>query len=152
MSEVSMHGKPLHEKVKVLPDSKDPETEAMLDGIVNTLLNLQDPNKQIASTMTNLSHLMQFMDMDDPHIENVITWMKNTLKNENGEPMFSSVIEARKFLQDLKDRKRLKEQLKWRVPSVYERLAAEPNNKKINPMLLRGLSNSSSNNFSRLYA
>lgn len=147
-----MSGKPLHEKAKVLPDSKDPEREALLDGLQNTLLNLQDPNTRLAATMTNLAQLMQFMDMDDPHIDNIITWMKNTLKNESGDPMFSSIIEARKFLQDLKDKKRLKDQLKWRVPSVYERLAAEPSNKEINPMLLRGLSNSSSNNFARLYA
>ena len=160
------HGGALHEKVQRAEDAADEEdvkpvkvdvdpndpSDIIRDGIVKSLLKLKDGDRPLAWTLNTLSELMQYSTGNEKWFDSVVEWMHKTLKKDDGKPMFSSVVEARKFLEDLKNKKKLSKQIKWRVPSVFERLATEPGNKQINPMLIRGLTNSSSNNFNRTYA
>ena len=59
---------------------------------------------------------------------------------------------ARAFLESIRNQKQAAKQLKWRVPSVYQRIQAAEQNKVINPMLIRGLTNSSSSMYNKIFA
>lgn len=130
--------------------------DAAVEAITKGTIGLTPVSKAI----NMLTQITPYMTGDEKWYDNLITWISNnvvddTEKDDEGKPkkLFDgNLAAARAFLENLKNNKRSQQQLKWRVPSVYQRIAAAEQNKTINPMLIRGLTNSSSNQYNKMFA
>ena len=131
-----------------------------LDAAVDAITKGTMGSTPISKAINMLSQITPYMTGDEKWYDNLVNWISNNVvddveKDEKGNPkkLFEgNLAAARAFLENLKDNKRKQQQLKWRVPSVYQRIAAAEQNKTINPMLIRGLTNSSSNQYNKLFA
>jgi hypothetical protein len=130
--------------------------DAAVDAITKGTMGLTPVSKAI-----NLfSQITPYTTGNEKWYDNLVNWISNNVvddveKDDKGNPkkLFDgNLAAARAFLENLKNNKRMQQQLKWRVPSVYQRIAAAEQNKTINPMLIRGLTNSSSNQYNKLFA
>lgn len=139
----------------------DPSISAhALDAAVEAILKGTTGPTPISKAINMFSQITPYMTGDEAWYDNLVTWISDNVvddveKDEKGEPkkLFEgNLTAARAFLENLKNNKRMQQQLKWRVPSVYQRIAAAEQNKTINPMLIRGLTNSSSNQYNKLFA
>lgn len=131
-----------------------------LDAAVEAITKGVNGPTSISKAINMLSQITPYMTGDEKWYDNLITWISNNVvddeeKDDKGNPkkIFNGdLAAARAFLENLKNNKRMQQQLKWRVPSVYQRIAAAEQSKVINPMIIRGLSNSSSNQYNKLFA
>ncbi len=131
-----------------------------LDAAVEAILKGTTGPTPISKAINMFSQITPYMTGNEDWYDNLVTWISNNVvddveKDEDGNPkkLFEgNLTAARAFLENLKNNKRMQQQLKWRVPSVYQRIAAAEQSKVINPMLIRGLTNSSSNQYNKLFA
>lgn len=131
-----------------------------LDAVVEAITKGTTGPTPVSKAINLFSQIMPYMTGDEKWYDNLIKWVSDNViddveKDEQGNPkkLFEgNLAAARAFLENLKNNKRMQKQLKWRVPSVYQRIAAAEQSKVINPMLIRGLTNSSSNQYNKLFA
>ena len=107
--------------------------KANIDNIVKTSIPIID-------TLGAMREIFRLSNIPDEAID-VLAKHLLTLKNTDNEPIFKNELEAKKFLDDVKQgNRKIMEKLKFRSDVVFSRLDtnaahAKPNN----PMLLRGL-------------
>ena len=107
--------------------------KANIDNIVKTSIPIID-------TLGAMREIFKLSNIPDEAID-VLAKHLLTLKNSDNEPIFKNELEAKKFLDDVKQgNKKIMDKLKFRSDVVFSRLDtnashANPNN----PMLLRGL-------------
>ena len=131
-----------------------------LDAAVDAIMRGTSGSTPVSKAISLFSQITPYMTGDEKWYDNLVNWISNNVvddveKDEKGNPkkLFEgNLAAARAFLENLKNNKRMQQQLKWRVPTVYQRIAAAEQNKTINPMLIRGLTNSSSNQYNKLFA
>lgn len=133
-------------------------SEPGLDAVVSAILG-SNADLPVSKALTTFSGITDYMTGNEKWYDSMIKWIgehlvddatkKKIFQDDNG---FVDLAAARAFLESIRNQKQAAKQLKWRVPSVYQRIAAAEQNKTINPMLIRGLSNSSSSQFNKLYA
>lgn len=158
MSELSssMKRKTLDENVALA--SSSPESSSGLDAVVNAILG-SDAEIPMSKALVTFSGISNYITGNEKWYDNMVKWIsehliddatkKKMFQNEDGS---FDLTAARAFLESIRNQKNAAKQLKWRVPSVYQRIKEAEQNKVINPMLIRGLSNSSSNQFNKLFA
>lgn len=107
--------------------------KANIDNIVKTSIPIID-------TLGAMREIFKLSNIPEEAID-VLAKHLLTLKNSDNEPIFKNELEAKKFLDDVKQgNKKIMDKLKFRSDVVFSRLDttashAKPNN----PMLLRGL-------------
>ena len=107
--------------------------KANIDNIVKTSIPIID-------TLGAMREIFKLSNIPDEAID-VLAKHLLTLKNSDNEPIFKNELEAKKFLDDVKQgNRKIMDKLKFRSDVVFSRLDtnaahAKPNN----PMLLRGL-------------
>ena len=107
--------------------------KANIDNIVKTSIPIID-------TLGAMREIFRLSNIPDEAID-VLAKHLLTLKNTDNEPIFKNELEAKKFLDDVKQgNRKIMEKLKFRSDVIFSRLDtnaahAKPNN----PMLLRGL-------------
>ena len=116
--------------------------KANIDNIVKTSIPIID-------TLGAMREIFKLSNIPDEAID-VLAKHLLTLKNTDNEPIFKNELEAKKFLDDVKQgNRKIMEKLKFRSDVVFSRLDtnaahAKPNN----PMLLRGLYRSNNSFYS----
>lgn len=130
-----------------------------LDAVVNAILG-SNADMPVSKALTTFSGITDYMTGNEKWYDSMVKWIGEHLVDDaTKKKMFVDektgdvdLTAARAFLESIRNQKQAAKQLKWRVPSVYQRIAAAEQNKVINPMLIRGLTNSSSNQFNKLFA
>lgn len=132
--------------------------EAGLDAVVKAILgsNTDIPVSKALNTFSNISN---YLTGNEKWYDSMVQWIAEHLVDDSTKKkMFQDdagnvdLTAARAFLESIRNQKQAAKQLKWRVPSVYQRIQAAEQNKVINPMLIRGLTNSSSNMYNKIFA
>ena len=133
-------------------------SDSGLDAVVNAILG-SSADMSVSKALTTFSGITDYMTGNEKWYDSMVKWIGEHLVDDaTKKKMFQDddgnvdLTAARAFLESIRNQKQAAKQLKWRVPSVYQRIAAAEQNKVINPMLIRGLTNSSSNQFNKLYA
>lgn len=151
LNKPAMQGAPLADKVQNI-------SEPGLDAVVNAILG-SNSDMSVSKALTTFSGITNYMTGNEKWYDNMVKWIGEHLVDDaTKKKMFQrddksiDLTAARAFLESIRNQKQAAKQLKWRVPTVYQRIAAAEQNKTINPMLIRGLTNSSSNQFNKLYA
>lgn len=160
MSELSssVKGKTLSDKVAEAEASASPASDAGLDAVVNAILG-SDADIPLSKALVTFSGITNYLTGNEKWYDDIVKWISEHIVNDDTKKkMFQNedgsfdLTAARAFLESIRNQKNAAKQLKWRVPTVYQRIEEAKQNKVINPMLLRGLSNSSSNQFNKLFA
>lgn len=158
MSELNslMKRKTLDENVASASSST--ESSSGLDAVVNAILG-SDAEIPISKALVTFSGISNYITGNEKWYDDMVKWIsehliddatkKKMFQNEDGS---FDLTAARAFLESIRNQNNAAKQLKWRVPSVYQRIKEAEQNKVINPMLIRGLSNSSSTQFNKLFA
>lgn len=133
-------------------------SDSGLDAVVSAILG-SNADMPVSKALTTFSGITDYMTGNEKWHDSMVKWIGEHLVDDaTKKKMFQrddgsvDLTAARAFLESIRDQKRAAKQLKWRVPSVYQRIAAAEQNKVINPMLIRGLTNSSSSQFNKLFA
>ena len=107
--------------------------KANIDNIVKTSIPIID-------TLGAMREIFKLSNVPDEAID-VLAKHLLTLKNSDNEPIFKNELEAKKFLDDVKQgNKKIMDKLKFRSDVVFSRLDTNASHAKPNnPMLLRGL-------------
>ena len=160
MSELNslMKRKTLDENVASASASPESSSSSGLDSVVNAILgsNSEIPMSKALVTFSGISN---YITGNEKWYDDMVKWIsehliddatkKKMFQNDDGSFDLTS---ARAFLESIRNQKQAANQLKWRLPSVYQKIKSAEQNKVINPMLIRGLSNSSSTQFNKLFA
>lgn len=107
--------------------------KANIDNIVKTSIPIID-------TLGAMREIFKLSNVPDEAID-VLAKHLLTLKNSDNEPIFKNELEAKKFLDDVKQgNRKIMDKLKFRSDVVFSRLDTNASHAKPNnPMLLRGL-------------
>ena len=107
--------------------------KANIDNIVKTSIPIID-------TLGAMREIFKLSNVPDEAID-VLAKHLLTLKNADNEPIFKNELEAKKFLDDVKQgNRKIMDKLKFRSDVVFSRLDTNASHAKPNnPMLLRGL-------------
>lgn len=107
--------------------------KANIDNIVKTSIPIID-------TLGAMREIFKLSNIPDEAID-VLAKHLLTLKNSDNEPIFKNELEAKKFLDDVKQgNRKIMDKLKFRSDVVFSRLDTNASHAKPNnPMLLRGL-------------
>lgn len=107
--------------------------KANIDNIVKTSIPIID-------TLGAMREIFKLSNIPDEAID-VLAKHLLTLKNADNEPIFKNELEAKKFLDDVKQgNRKIMDKLKFRSDVVFSRLDTNASHAKPNnPMLLRGL-------------
>lgn len=133
-------------------------SEPGLDAVVSAILG-SNADLPVSKALTTFSGITDYMTGNEKWYDTMVEWIgKHLVDDATKKKMFQNddgsvdLTAARAFLDSIRNQKQAAKQLKWRVPSVYQRIAAAEQNKVINPMLIKGLTNSSSSQFNKLFA
>lgn len=133
-------------------------SDAGLDAVVHAILgsNVELP---ISKALTTFSGIKDYLTGNEKWYDSMVQWIgehlvddstkKKMFKNDAGNVDLTA---ARAFLESIRNQKQAAKHLKWRVPSVYQRIQQAEQSKVINPMLIRGLTNSSSSMYNKMFA
>ena len=107
--------------------------KANIDNIVKTSIPIID-------TLGAMREIFKLSNIPEEAID-VLAKHLLTLKNSDNEPIFKNELEAKKFLDDVKQgNRKIMDKLKFRSDVVFSRLDTNASHAKPNnPMLLRGL-------------
>ena len=107
--------------------------KANIDNIVKTSIPIID-------TLGAMREIFKLSNIPDEAID-VLAKHLLTLKNSDNEPIFKNELEAKKFLDDVKQgNRKIMDKLKFRSDVIFSRLDTNASHAKPNnPMLLRGL-------------
>jgi hypothetical protein len=133
-------------------------SDSGLEAVVNAILG-SNVDMPVSKALTTFSSITDYITGNEKWYDSMVKWIaehlvddstkKKMFQNEDGT---TDLTAARAFLESIRNQKQAAKQVKWRVPSVYQRIAEAEQNKTINPLLIRGLTNSSSSQFNKLYA
>ena len=136
----------------------DNPSEEGLDAVVKAILG-SNADIPVSKALTTFSSISNYLTGNEKWYDSMVQWIGEHLVDDNTKKkMFQDdagnvdLTAARAFLESIKNQGRLSKQLKWRVPSVYQRIKQAEQNKVINPMLIRGLTNSSSSMYNKVFA
>ena len=136
----------------------DTPSEAGLDAVVKAILG-SNADISVSKALNTFSSISNYLTGNEKWYDSMVQWIaEHIVDDASGKKMFKDdagnvdLTAARAFLESIKNQKQMSKQLKWRVPSVYQRIKAAEQNKVINPMLIRGLTNSSSNMYNKVFA
>lgn len=136
----------------------DNTSEAGLDAVVKAILG-SNTDIPVSKALNTFSSISNYLTGNEKWYDSMIQWIGEHLVDDSTKKkMFQDdagnvdLTAARAFLESIRNQKQLSKQLKWRVPSVYQRIQAAEQNKVINPMLIRGLTNSSSSMYNKVFA
>lgn len=125
------------------PPPPNPSTEAAkaAETIKDISKNLIKETLPIIDTLGQLREILKLSNLSEEALD-VIVQTLTALKKPDGEPLFKNELEAKKFLDEVKQggMKKVLKKLNWRSDVMFSRLdtttsRATPNN----PMLKRGL-------------
>lgn len=130
-----------------------------LEAVVNAILG-SNSEMPVSKALTTFSSISDYITGNEKWYDSMVNWIAEHLVDDSTKKkMFVDektgevdLAAARAFLENIRNQKQAAKQVKWRVPSVYQRIAEAEQNKVINPLLIRGLTNSSSSQFNKLYA
>ena len=136
----------------------DNTSEAGLDAVVKAILG-SNTDIPVSKALNTFSSISNYLTGNEKWYDSMIQWIGEHLVDDSTKKkMFQDdagnvdLTAARAFLESIRNQKQLSKQLKWRVPSVYQRIQAAEQNKVINPMLIRGLTNSASSMYNKVFA
>lgn len=116
---------------------KTDDAVKILKANINNIIKTSIP---IIDTLGAMREIFKLSNVPDEAID-VLAKHLLTLKNSDNEPIFKNELEAKKFLDDVKQgNKKIMDKLKFRSDVVFSRLDTNASHAKPNnPMLLRGL-------------
>lgn len=133
-------------------------SDAGLDAVVNAILG-SNTDLPISKALTTFSGIKDYLTGNEKWYDSMVQWIGEHLVDDSTKKkMFQNddgnidLTAARAFLESIRNQKQLAKRLKWRVPSVYQRIQQAEQSKVINPMLIRGLTNSSSYMYNKIFA
>lgn len=134
-------------------------SDSGLEAVVNAILG-SNVDMPVSKALTTFSSITDYITGNEKWYDSMVKWIAEHLVDDSTKKkMFVDektgdvdLTAARAFLESIRNQKQAAKQVKWRVPSVYQRIAEAEQNKTINPLLIRGLTNSSSSQFNKLYA
>lgn len=134
-------------------------SDSGLEAVVNAILG-SNVDMPVSKALTTFSSITDYITGNEKWYDSMVKWIAEHLVDDSTKKkMFVDektgevdLTAARAFLENIRNQKQAAKQVKWRVPSVYQRIAEAEQNKTINPLLFRGLTNSSSSQFNKLYA
>ena len=136
----------------------DSPSEAGLEAVVSAILG-SNADIPVSKALNTFSSISNYLTGNEKWYDSMVQWIGEHLVDDSTKKkMFQDdagnvdLTAARAFLESIRNQKQAAKQLKWRVPSVYQRIQAAEQNKVINPMLIRGLTNSSSNMYNKMFA
>ena len=138
--------------------SESSPSEAGLEAVVKAILG-SNTDISVSKALNTFSSISNYLTGNEKWYDSMVQWIAEHLVDDSTKKkMFQNddgtvdLTAARAFLESIRNQKQAAKQLKWRVPSVYQRIQQAEQNKVINPMLIRGLTNSSSSMYNKVFA
>ena len=115
----------------------DSPSEAGLDAVVKAILG-SNADIPVSKALNTFSSISNYLTGNEKWYDSMVQWIAEHLVDDSTKKkMFQDdsgnvdLTAARAFLESIRNQKQISKQLKWRVPTVYQRIQAAEQNKVI---------------------